>query len=62
MTAKAQTTRHRILSIDSRPDYQMIVLDTPGIMKVKQLLQLLLCICELHHLQVYFRTRALQAV
>lgn len=34
VTAKAQTTRHRILSIISEPEYQMILLDTPGIMNV----------------------------
>lgn len=34
VTAKAQTTRHRILSLISEPDYQMIFLDTPGIMNV----------------------------
>ncbi len=35
VTAKAQTTRHRILSILSEPDYQLILLDTPGIMTVR---------------------------
>lgn len=34
VTAKAQTTRHRILGIVSEPEYQMIILDTPGILKV----------------------------
>ena len=34
VTAKAQTTRHRILSILSEPEYQLILLDTPGIMTV----------------------------
>lgn len=32
VTAKAQTTRHRILSLISEPEYQMVLLDTPGIM------------------------------
>ena len=34
VTAKAQTTRHRILSLVNEPDSQMILLDTPGIMTV----------------------------
>jgi len=34
VTAKAQTTRHRILSLVNDPGYQMILLDTPGIMNV----------------------------
>ncbi|KAK9814006.1 hypothetical protein WJX73_008810 [Symbiochloris irregularis] len=33
VTHKAQTTRHRILTILSEPDYQMILLDTPGVMR-----------------------------
>ena len=35
VTAKAQTTRHRILSLINEPEYQMILLDTPGIMAVR---------------------------
>ena len=35
VTAKAQTTRHRILSILSEPGSQLILLDTPGIMTVR---------------------------
>ncbi|HNX43494.1 MAG TPA: GTPase Era [Bacteroidales bacterium] len=33
ITAKAQTTRHRILGIVNGPDYQVIYSDTPGILK-----------------------------
>ena len=36
VTAKAQTTRHRIVSIISEPEHQLIVLDTPGLLKVRQ--------------------------
>lgn len=35
VTAKAQTTRHRILSLVNDADFQMILLDTPGILKVR---------------------------
>ena len=38
ITAKAQTTRHRILGIVSADDYQVIFSDTPGIIKPKYLL------------------------
>lgn len=34
-TPKAQTTRHRILGIDSEPDYQIVYSDTPGVIKPK---------------------------
>ena len=37
VTAKAQTTRHRILSLVNEPDSQMILLDTPGIMTVRRI-------------------------
>lgn len=33
ITAKAQTTRHRILGIVNGPDYQLVYSDTPGILK-----------------------------
>lgn len=35
VTAKAQTTRHRILGIINEPSYQIIFSDTPGIIKPK---------------------------
>lgn len=39
ITSKAQTTRHRILGIVNGDDFQMILSDTPGIMKPAYQLQ-----------------------
>ncbi len=39
MTAKAQTTRHRIMGILSGDDYQIVYSDTPGILNPKYKLQ-----------------------
>ena len=33
VTAKAQTTRHRIMGIVNGEDYQVVFSDTPGILK-----------------------------
>ena len=33
ITHKAQTTRHRILGIVNGPDFQMVLSDTPGVIK-----------------------------
>jgi GTPase len=35
ITAKAQTTRHRIMGIINGPDYQLVYSDTPGILEPK---------------------------
>jgi GTP-binding protein Era len=39
ITSKAQTTRHRILGILNGEDFQMVISDTPGIMKPAYKLQ-----------------------
>lgn len=39
VTAKAQTTRHRIMGIVNGEDYQIVYSDTPGILKPKYELQ-----------------------
>src|SRR5665648_247089 len=39
ITAKAQTTRHRIMGIMSGDDYQIVYSDTPGILNPKYKLQ-----------------------
>ena len=39
ITAKAQTTRHRILGIVNEEDYQLIFSDTPGIIQPAYKLQ-----------------------
>lgn len=39
ITAKAQTTRHRIMGIVNTPDYQIVFSDTPGVLKPKYKLQ-----------------------
>ena len=39
VTAKAQTTRHRIMGIVNGEDYQIVFSDTPGIIKPKYKMQ-----------------------
>ena len=39
ITSKAQTTRHRIMSIVNTDDYQIVFSDTPGVLKPKFRLQ-----------------------
>jgi GTP-binding protein Era len=39
VTPKPQTTRHRILGIVSEPEYQIVLLDTPGIIEPRYRLQ-----------------------
>lgn len=50
VTQKAQTTRHRILGILSDDDYQLILLDTPGVIKVP----ILHCVKRLFWVTNYF--------
>lgn len=39
ITAKAQTTRHRIIGIVNRPEYQVVYSDTPGVLRPNYKLQ-----------------------
>ncbi len=39
ITAKAQTTRHRIMGIVNAPEYQIVFSDTPGVLAPKYKLQ-----------------------
>ena len=39
ITAKAQTTRHRIIGIVNKPDYQIVYSDTPGVLRPNYKLQ-----------------------
>lgn len=39
ITSKAQTTRHRIMGIVNKPEYQIVFSDTPGVLKPKYKLQ-----------------------
>ena len=39
ITAKAQTTRHRILGVETGDDYQIVFSDTPGVLKPNYKLQ-----------------------
>lgn len=39
ITAKAQTTRHRIMGIVNTPEYQIVFSDTPGVLSPKYKLQ-----------------------
>ena len=38
-SSKPQTTRHAVRGIISRPDAQLVVIDTPGLSKPRSLLQ-----------------------
>ena len=39
ITSKAQTTRHRIMGIVNTPEYQIVLSDTPGVLKPKYKMQ-----------------------
>ncbi|MBP7369795.1 MAG: GTPase Era [Paludibacteraceae bacterium] len=39
ITSKAQTTRHRIIGIVNKPDYQVVYSDTPGVLRPNYKLQ-----------------------
>lgn len=39
ITAKSQTTRHRIIGIVNKPDYQIVYSDTPGVLRPNYKLQ-----------------------
>ncbi|MFA6838604.1 MAG: GTPase Era [Dysgonamonadaceae bacterium] len=39
ITAKAQTTRHRIMGIVNKPEYQIVYSDTPGVLRPNYKLQ-----------------------
>ncbi len=39
ITAKAQTTRHRIIGIVNKPEYQIVYSDTPGVLRPNYKLQ-----------------------
>lgn len=39
ITAKSQTTRHRIIGIVNRPEYQIVYSDTPGVLRPNYKLQ-----------------------
>ncbi len=39
VTSKPQTTRHKVLGILSRPEFQIVFLDTPGLLEPQYLLQ-----------------------
>ena len=39
ITSKAQTTRHRIMGIVNAPEYEIVVSDTPGVLKAKCMIQ-----------------------
>ena len=44
ITSKAQTTRHRIMGIVNGEDFQIVYLDTPGVLKPNYKLQERVCV------------------